>query len=84
MIPKKHKNISVRVIEEHRTAFVAALKARGLTEAFFLRAVTQALIDHVAANEDLVLPLALQTVQRRERIKKKSKSPRSNERRSSS
>lgn len=71
MIPKKHKNISVRVTEEHRLAFVAALKKRGLTEAFFLRAVTEALIGQVAAGEDLVLPIQLMSVQRRDGTKPK-------------
>lgn len=71
-LPKKTTTIYARVPDDLKAQFRDALARLGFTEAFYVRAVAEALIAHVAAGDDLSLPIRLLTVdQRRERAKKK-------------
>lgn len=69
--PKKTTNISARVPDNLKESFRESLAHVGFTEAFFVRACAEALIHHKMSGEDLVLPVRLQTVQRRDTLKKK-------------
>jgi len=69
MEPKKTVQIYTRVPDTIKNDFKRALKKRGLTEAFFLRAAAEALISMDRSREDMSLPISLLTVQERQRRK---------------
>ena len=69
MEPKKTVQIYTRVPDVIKSDFKRALKRRGLTEAFFLRAAAEAFIILDRSGEDMSLPIRLLTVQERQRRK---------------
>lgn len=67
MEPKKTVQIYTRVPDVIKSDFKKALKKRGITEAFFLRAAAEALIYLDRSKEDMSLPIRLLTVQERQK-----------------
>ena len=72
MEPKKTQNVHARIPDPLKEDFKHAVKQLGFSEAFFVRAAVEAVIELTKSGEDLALPIRLVTVQKRRRkVKKK-------------